>query len=228
MNTLEMAGAAVPDCERSALMPALNERSRRLVAAAEAELLGHGGIAAVAKASGVSRATIGRGLKELRTGRKPTDPERIRKPGAGRKKVHETDDRLWADLESLVEPVTRGDPESPLRWTCKSLRLLASQLRGLGHSISYPTVGTLLRQAGYSLQANQKTKEGGRHPDRNAQFEHINRQVRRRQAAKQPVISVDTKKKELVGDFKAVGREWRPQGASGANCSPGTSDSAST
>ena len=140
------------------------------------------------------------------------DPERIRKPGAGRKKLHEIEGRLLADLESLVEPVTRGDPESPLRWTCKSLRVLASQLQGLGHSISYPTVGTLLRQAGYSLQANQKAKEGGRHPDRNAQFEHISRQVRRQQAAKQPVISVDTKKKELIGDFKNAGREWRPQG----------------
>jgi len=194
------------------LMPALNERSRRLVAAAEAQSLGHGGIAAVTKAWGVSRATIGRGLLELKTTEAPMDPERIRKPGAGRKKLQEIDERLLADLESLVEPVTRGDPELPLRWTCKSLRELANQLQRLGHSISYPTVGTLLREAGYSLQANQKAKEGDRHPDRNAQFEHISRQARRLQAANQPVISVDTKKKELVGDFKNAGREWRPQG----------------
>ena len=194
------------------LMPALNERSRRLVAAAEARSLGHGGIVAVAKASGISRATIGRGLLELRIGEDLMGPERIRRPGAGRKKLCEIDERLLRDLESLVEPVTRGDPESPLRWTCKSLRVLARQLQGLGHTISYPTVGAVLREAGYSLQANQKAKEGSHHPDRNAQFEHISRQVRRQQAANQPAISVDTKKKELVGDFKNAGREWRPKG----------------
>jgi hypothetical protein len=140
------------------------------------------------------------------------DVSKVRRAGGGRKSLQETEPRLAADLDSLVEPATRGDPESPLRWTCKSLRVLANQLQAMGHAISYPTVGTLLRQAGYSLQANQKAKEGARHPDRNAQFEHIYREVRRQQSAGQPVISVDTRKKELVGDFKNPGREWRPQG----------------
>jgi len=193
-------------------MPTLNERGRRLVAAAEARALGYGGVAKVARASGISAPTIWRGLRELRKpGRRP-NPARVRRPGAGRKKLQDEDERLLVDLESLVEPSTRGDPESPLRWTCKSLRVLAGQLQALGHSVSYPTVGSLLREAGYSLQANQKAREGSRHPDRNAQFEHINREVRRQQSAGQPVISVDTKKKELVGDFKNAGREWRPEG----------------
>jgi len=196
----------------SALRGVLNERSRRLVAAAEAQALGHGGIAWVAKASGVSRSTISRGLKELRSDGDPVDPSRIRRPGGGRKTVLENTPRLMEDLEALVEPATRGDPDSPLRWTCKSLRTLARQLHGMGHSVSYPVVGELLRDAGYSLQANQKTREGTRHEDRNAQFEYINRRVRQQQRAGQPVVSVDTKKKELVGDFKNAGREWRPQG----------------
>jgi len=196
----------------SALRGVLNERSRRLVAAAEAQALGHGGIAWVAKASGVSRSTISRGLKELRSDGDPVDPSRIRRPGGGRKTVLENTPRLMEDLEALVEPATRGDPDSPLRWTCKSLRALARQLHGMGHSVSYPVVGELLRDAGYSLQANQKTREGTRHEDRNAQFEYINRRVRQQQRAGQPVVSVDTKKKELVGEFKNAGREWRPQG----------------
>jgi hypothetical protein len=140
------------------------------------------------------------------------DSARIRRPGAGRKKVQQKDPRLVADLESLVEPVTRGDPMSRLRWTIKSLRSLANQLQRMGHAVCYPVVGKLLRELGYSIQANQKTKEGKSHPDRNAQFEHINRCVCREQRRGGPVISVDTKKKELVGDFKNAGREWRPRG----------------
>lgn len=196
----------------AALLPALNERGRRLAAAAEARALGYGGVAKVARASGVSVSTIWRGLKELKKPGRRLDASKVRRPGGGRKSHLETEPRLAADLDSLVEPATRGDPESPLRWTCKSLRVLANQLQAMGHAISYPTVGALLRQAGYSLQANQKAKEGARHPDRNAQFEHIYQEVRRQQSAGQPVISVDTKKKELVGDFKNPGREWRPQG----------------
>lgn len=196
----------------SALMPTLNERSRRLVAAAEAQALGHGGITVVARASGISYSTISRGLKELRGRAEALDPLRIRRPGGGRKRLLTKDPRLTADLEALVEPGTRGDPDSPLRWTSKSLRTLARHLQGMGHSVSYPVVGDLLREAGYSLQANQKTREGARHPDRNAQFEYINRRVLQQQRTGGPVISVDTKKKELVGDFKNTGREWRPQG----------------
>jgi hypothetical protein len=196
----------------SELMPSLNERSRRLVAAAEAQSLGWGGVQLVARASGVSASTIGRGMKELRAGDRSQDPERVRRPGGGRRRLQESDSRLWADLESLVEPGTRGDPESPLRWTCKSLRTLAGQLQALGHHVSYPTVGMLLSQADYSLQANHKTREGTGHGDRNAQFEYITAQVRAFQRRGQPVISVDTKKKELVGDFKNGGREWRPKG----------------
>ena len=196
----------------AALLPALNERGRRLAAAAEARALGYGGVAKVARASGVSVSTIWRGLRELKKPGRRLDVSKVRRAGGGRKSLQEIEPRLAADLDSLVEPATRGDPESPLRWTCKSLRVLANQLQAMGHAISYPTVGTLLRQAGYSLQANQKAKEGARHPDRNAQFEHIYREVRRQQSAGQPVISVDTKKKELVGDFKNPGREWRPQG----------------
>jgi hypothetical protein len=140
------------------------------------------------------------------------DSEKVRKPGGGRKKLLQTDPRLAADLDRLVEPATRGDPESPLRWTCKSLRVLSKQLQGMGHDVSYMTVGRLLVEAGYSLQSNQKSKEGSKHPDRNAQFEYIYSEIRRQQRVRQPVISVDTKKKELVGDFKNAGKEWLPQG----------------
>ncbi len=195
-----------------ALLPALNERGRRLAVAAEARALGYGGVAKVARASGVSASTIWRGLRELRKPGRRLDASKVRRAGGGRKSLLDTEPRLAVDLDSLVEPATRGDPESPLRWTCKSLRVLATQLQAMGHPISYPTVGALLRQAGYSLQANQKAKEGAQHPDRNAQFEYICREIRRQQSSGQPAISVDTKKKELVGDFKNAGREWRPQG----------------
>ena len=140
------------------------------------------------------------------------DASKVRRPGGGRKNLLTSEPRLAADLDSLVEPATRGDPESALRWTCKSLRVLSEQLQAMGHAISYPTVGSLLREWGYSLQANHKTKEGAQHPDRNAQFEYIYQEIRRQQSSGQPVISVDTKKKELVGDFKNAGREWRPRG----------------
>ena len=194
------------------LLPALNERGRRLAVAAEARALGYGGVAKVARASGVSASTIWRGLRELRKPGRRLDASQVRRAGGGRKRLLDTEPRLAVDLDSLVEPATRGDPESPLRWTCKSLRVLAKQLQAMGHPISYPTVGALLRQAGYSLQANQKAKEGAQHPDRNAQFEYIYREIRRQQSSGQPAISVDTKKKELVGEFKNAGREWRPQG----------------
>ena len=194
------------------LMPTLNERNWRIYAATEARALGRGGITAVFKASGLARSTIVRGLKELGSKRLSADPSRIRCCGAGRKSLIEKDRRLWKDLESLVEPGTRGDPESPLRWTSKSLRLLAEQLWRMGHAISHQAVGQLLKKAEYSLQANRKTREGKQHPDRNAQFEYINQRVIRQQRAGQPAISVDTKKKELVGNFKSIGQEWRPQG----------------
>ena len=193
---------------------ALDERLRRLVAAAEAKVLGHGGITAVAEATGVSRRAIHAGLKELES---PTDgavpaPSRIRRPGAGRKSIIEIDTTLATDLEGLIEPVTRGDPESPLRWTCKSLRTLAIELGKMGHKVSHTHVGKLLVNLGYSLQGNKKTLEGSAHPDRNAQFEHINAQVTQRLIDAEPVISVDTKKKELIGRFKNNGQTWRPKG----------------
>ena len=196
----------------ASLLPALNERARRLLVAAEAKSLGRGGIAIVARASGVSVSTIRRGLVELKTPGRRHTPNQVRRTGGGRKSLASIDDRLIADLESVVEPVVRGDPESPLRWTCKSLRTLAGALSDMGHVISYVTVGSLLHRLGYSLQANHKTKEGGQHPDRNAQFEFIYREVAQHQAEGQPVISVDTKKKELVGNFKNGGREWLPEG----------------
>ena len=196
----------------TALLPALNERGRRLAVAAEARSLGRGGAAKVARASGVSLSTIWRGLREIKRAGRRLDASKVRRPGGGRKSLANAEPRLAADLDSLVEPATRGDPESPLRWTCKSLRVLAEQLQKMGHAISYPTVGALLHQAGYSLQGNRKANEGKQHPDRNAQFEYIYAEIRRQQAAEQPVISVDTKKKELVGNFKNGGREWRPQG----------------
>jgi DDE family transposase len=193
----------------------LDERSRRQWAAAEAKELGYGGVSAVARATGFARDTIQLGLRELEYRRlhpeEPT-PERLRKPGGGRKQLVATDPALVSALEALVEPLTRGDPESPLRWTCKSTRKLADELSRRGHGIGYRTVAWLLHEAGYSLQANRKTREGNQHPDRNAQFEYINAQAVRFQKRCQPVISVDTKKKELVGDFKNPGQEWHPQG----------------
>ena len=193
---------------------ALDERLRRLVAAAEAKVLGHGGITAVAEATGVSRRAIHAGLKELESPTDGTVPaaSRIRRPGAGRKSIIEIDTTLATDLEGLIEPVTRGDPESPLRWTCKSLRTLAIELGKMGHKVSHTHVGKLLVNMGYSLQGNKKTLEGSGHPDRNAQFEHINAQVTQRLIDAEPVISVDTKKKELIGRFKNNGQTWRPKG----------------
>src|SRR6266852_307883 len=193
----------------SAVAPFLDERGRRLVAAAEAFAAGYGGIAAVAIATGVAPSTIGRGLKELA---QEEPSERIRRPGAGRKPTISKDPTLLSDLEALVEPTTRGDPESPLRWTCKSVRRLAQALQAQGHEVSRTLVGHLLNEAGYSLQGNRKTTEGDSHPDRDAQFGYINTQVTTALAEQQPVISVDTKKKELVGDFRNNGREYRPQG----------------
>jgi transposase len=190
----------------------LDERTRRLVAAAEAEARGFGGVTAVAQASGLSRGTVIRGMAELKTAAKPTRGQRIRRKGAGRKRTVDQDATLKRDLEALVEPVTRGDPESPLRWTCKSVRQLARELQRQGHRTSHRMVAELLHQMGYSLQGNRKTLEGSSHPDRDAQFHHINGKIREFQGARQPVISVDTKKKELVGNFKNNGRELRPKG----------------
>jgi len=194
------------------LEPFLNERLRRLPAATEAQALGYGGISAVARATGVSRRAIANGLKELAAPDAAT-ATRLRRPGGGRKRRVTQDATLLHDLEQLVEPLSRGDPESPLRWTCKSVRKLADARNHQGHHVSHELVANLLKELGYSLQANRKIREGTAHPDRNAQFEHINAAAQAFQSAGQPVISVDTKKKELVGDFKNGGRELCPQGA---------------
>ena len=195
----------------AALEPVIDERTRRLLVAAESSAWGPGGISIVSQATGVSRQVIRQGLRELKE--TPVPPAgRIRRVGGGRKKSKEKDPSLVADLERLVEPLTRGDPESSLRWTCKSVRNLADELKRQGHKISYPVVAELLHELGYSLQSNRKTKEGSTHPDRNQQFEYINARVERAISGKQPVISVDTKKKELVGDFKNPGADWRPKG----------------
>src|SRR5271166_5033551 len=195
----------------AALCPHLSERARRVFAATEARAAGYGGIAAVSVATGIAASTIGRGLKEL-ADPDQLAPDRVRRPGGGRIPLVKQDATLLADLLSLVEPSERGDPMSPLRWTCKSLSRLTSELVARGHRIGRTVVGELLHQHKFSLQANRKTREGDSHPDRNAQFVHINDSVTAALAAGQPVISVDTKKKELVGDFKNAGREWRPQG----------------
>ncbi len=191
------------------LRHSLTERSRRLWAAAEARALGHGGASLVTRATGISRSTIVRGMRE--TGGE-AGPGRIRRPGGGRKSATAIDPSLSAALERLVEPVSRGDPESPLRWSIKSTRLLSKELVADGHQASDWLVRRLLYDLGYSLQANRKTKEGARHPDRDTQFRHINARVVRQLRLRHPAISVDTKKKELVGDFKNAGREWRPRG----------------
>ena len=193
------------------LRAAMDERARRCWAAAEAMALGYGGVSAVAAATGLARNTIAAGIAELR-GPNRLARDRIRRPGAGRKPLGESDPGLEAALDALVDPATRGDPESPLRWTCKSTRRLARELTRQGHRVSPSSVARLLREAGYSLQANRKTREGAGHPDRNAQFEFISRRVRTFQRRGWPVLSVDTKKKELLGDFKNAGREWRPKG----------------
>lgn len=194
----------------NALAPALNERARRIWAATEAREAGRGGIIFVSRATKISYSTIVRGLQELKSG-EIAEPGRVRRPGAGRKKLLQKDPTLLTDLEGLVDPTASGDPQSSLRWTSKSVRTLAERLQAMGHTISYQLVAELLFSAGYSLQANRKTREGPNHPDRDEQFRHINRQVRRFQIDAQPVISVDTKKKELVGDFKNPGKQWRPK-----------------
>jgi len=194
-----------------ALLPHLDERAQRLTLAAEARSLGHGGIAAVARASGSSKARVQRGVAELDAGVEPRG--RVRRPGAGRRPVTETDPGVVDDLRSLVEPTRRGDPESALCWTTLSLKHLVDELGRLGHRVSTWTVSNLLHAEGFSLQANSKTIEGRQHPDRDAQFSYLNAQAMDHVRTRDPVISVDTKKKELVGEFRNNGREWLPRGA---------------
>jgi hypothetical protein len=198
------------------LAPLLDERRLRLYIGAEALALGYGGTALVSQATRISRPTITAGCKELLAAGQsqslPAAAGRIRTPGGGRQRTVKTDATLRTDLESLIDPVTRGDPASPLRWTSKSVRKLADELKQLGHQTSHRMVAVLLQELGYSLQANRKTLEGSSHPDRDAQFEHIHQQVKAFQACDQPIIAVDTKKQELIGDFKNPGRELRPKG----------------
>ncbi len=195
----------------------MNERLKRRWAACEALAIGRGGISAVSEATRMSRTTIRKGIREIQEEfpelSEDVASQRCRCDGGGRRPLHETDESLLGDLKKLVEPATRGDPSSPLLWTSKSTRKLAGELARLGHQVSHMTVSRLLKQLGYSLQSNRKTREGTGHPDRDAQFLHINKKVRSFQRRKQPVISVDTKKRELVGDFKNGGREWRPRGS---------------
>ena len=200
------------------LAPTMNERQARLWLAAEAKALGHGGIAAVTRATGVLRKRVWMGIRELEEMaanplQEPPEAQRIRRPGGGRKKLEETDETLRDDLASLIDPATRGDPESLLRWTTKSVRKLAEQLCEMGHAIGRQKVSELLNELGYSLQSLRKTREGSSHPDRDAQFQHIDRQARAFQRKGEPVISVDTKKKELIGDFHNQGKEWQPKGS---------------
>ena len=190
--------------------PLLDERTRRLMAASEAKALGHGGVMQVSRACGLSRKAITKGLREIEKG-VTIPPGRIRRPGGGRKKIVDHDPGLLGALDRLIEPETRGDPESPLRWICKSTRTLAGELTWQKqHPVSHMKVAQLLREQGYSLQSNRKTEEGGDHPDRDAQFRHINMQVKRALAQGTPVISVDTKKKELLGNYENRGRQWLP------------------
>ena len=188
--------------------PLLDERSRRLMAASDAVSLGYGGISQIQRASGLSRKAIANGIREIAAG--TALPGRIRRPGAGRKSITESDPKLLASLERLIEPETRGDPESPLRWVCKCTRNLAAQLTRQKHPIGHVKVSQLLHDQNYSLQSNRKTEEGADHPDRDAQFRHINAQVKRSLATEKPVISVDTKKKELLGNYKNDGQQWLP------------------
>lgn len=196
-------------------LPYLNEKTRRIWAAIEARCLGHGGVSQVAETTGLSRTTIYAGMRELEMQATRDCDEctrrQVRQPGGGRKLVTEQDQTLLADLESLVEPMTLGDPESPLRWTCKSVAKLATELNNKGHSVSAKSVYNLLEWLGYSLQSNRKTRDGSTSPDRDAQFLHIASQVEQFQQLNQPVISVDTKKKELIGNFKNPGTEWHPK-----------------
>jgi Rhodopirellula transposase DDE domain len=199
------------------LSPIMDEKLRRRWAASEALALGWGGISAVAEATGLSLNTIRMGIAEDHSvgvnANGPANDPRVRRPGGGRKRLAQRDRTLLTDLEALVNPSTRGDPQSPLRWTSKSTRHLAEALIGQGHRVSHQTVARLLQAAGYNLQVNRKTREGESHPDRDAQFEYIAERVRSFQRRGQPVVSVDTKKKELVGDFKNAGREWQPEGS---------------
>ena len=194
------------------LSPILDERTRRLWAAAEAIVSEHGGITATSRATGISRRAITEGCKELQEAKPTPMPSAVRRPGGGRQRIEDKHPDIKDRLESLVEPLTRGDPESPLRWTCKSVRVLANALKKMGIQVSHVAVAGLLKDMGYSLQANQKVKEGSFHPDRDAQFTYIYQQAEIFQEDHQPIISVDTKKKELVGDFKNAGRQWRPKG----------------
>ena len=191
----------------SSIWPHLNERARRMVAASEALDLGYGGISLISRACGLSRVTITKGIQELHAA--PMAAGRIRRPGAGRPKLTDVDPSLPQALEALVEPLARGDPESPLRWTCKSTRLLAQELSAQDHPVSQEKVAQILRSMDYSLQGNRKTEEGEDHPDRDAQFQYISDQVRCALAAHRPVISVDTKKKELLGNYENQGQQWR-------------------
>lgn len=195
------------------LCDVMNERQRRLWAGTEALAIGRGGIACVAEATGMSRTTVRAGIREVESSSaRGVEPGRIRRRGAGRRSLVDNDPGLPKALDALIEPMTRGAPDSPLRWTCKSTRRLAVELSGRGHPISRQGVARLLKSQGYSLQANRKTVEGKQHPDRNAQFEYINKRVRSAHRRSQPAISVDTKKKELIGPYKNAGREWRPSG----------------
>lgn len=199
----------------STLKHQLDERTRRLWAAAEADALGHGGTRTVSQATGMSATTIRLGRRELATDQQSTPPEvkqRIRHPGGGRKRLTAIEERVLQALDALVEPTSRGDPVSPLRWTCKSTRKLAAELHSQGFHMSHTKVGQLLKHLGYSLQSTHKRYEGTSHPDRDAQFEYINARVKAFQKRNQPVVSVDTKKKELVGNFANRGREYQPQG----------------
>src|SRR6202158_5244100 len=197
------------------LAPVLNEQSFRRFVALEAQALGRGGVTLMARISGLARSTIYHGLSDIRDN-VSAPPGRIRKEGGGRKKKSSQDPTLVVDLKSLVEPVTRGDPMQPLLWTTRSLRNLVNGLAKKGHKVCPTIVGNLLRDMGYSLQANSKTREGDQHIDRDGQFQYINTQAKAFLAANEPVISVDTKKKELVGNFKNGGREWRPESSPGA------------
>lgn len=189
------------------IWPHLDERARRMMAANEARQLGYGGVSKISRASGLSRVTITKGIQELRD--RPLSAGRIRRPGGGRPTLLRLDPNLARTLEGLVEPLACGDPESPLRWTSKSTRVLAAELTAQRHPVSHEKVAQLLRQMDYSLQSNRKTEEGNDHPDRDAQFRHINEQARNALARGRPVISVDTKKKELIDNYENTGQQWR-------------------
>ncbi|MDR7926112.1 ISAzo13 family transposase [Acidithiobacillus thiooxidans] len=207
-----MEADALIAARHQALEGILDERQRRLYAAVEAKVLGHGGVKRVSEATGVARGSIMAGLKELKDPENRLPQGRVRRSGGGRKRLVDRDPDLLVALEGLVDPAARGDPQSPLRWTCKSLKQLARELGEQGHRISHVSVGILLKELGYSLQGNRKTLEGTDHPDRDAQFRYIQEKTQQALDAVQPVISVDTKKKELVGNYKNAGQEWRPQG----------------